>query len=162
MISAASAPRVTRNITHRLLPALITPVRIFSSNPPPAHISPGPQKNSPKTHQETNKMSGGRGCFNCGGCALSSLSLSSSFPPTILFRLQSLMSPNHRVECTVYRSTPLHYLPGTPLTMLLPFFSHLYPYLRNTLQNPGTCRRGRGANIIPFFKQRNARGDDAR
>ncbi|KAJ7470175.1 hypothetical protein B0H11DRAFT_2041677 [Mycena galericulata] len=65
-------------------------------------------------------MSGGRGCFNCGGCALSSSSLLHFLPPF------SLISPSFAALPDSLRHTHLlPYIPGTLLTMIVFFFLHI-------------------------------------
>ncbi|KAJ6563847.1 hypothetical protein B0H19DRAFT_1139857 [Mycena capillaripes] len=104
-------------------------------------------------------MSGARGCFNCGGCALLLLSSSSS-PLSLSFPLSEILLSRDTPPPT----PPSHshpYLSGTLLTMFCFFFSHIrvlscgaggriYSLFHKTkpvivlLQISSVCRRGRG------------------
>jgi hypothetical protein len=118
-------------------------------------------------------MSGARGCFNCGGCALSLLSLSPSIP---LFFIHSLIldlqyhssRPTSPLPLLIRSYTTNHttlsYIPilkGALLTVFCVFFLHFPQYTIQhttyTYETPGACRwRCRGANIL--LSTKNLRG----
>ncbi|KAJ6546176.1 hypothetical protein DFH09DRAFT_648846 [Mycena vulgaris] len=63
-------------------------------------------------------MSGGRGCFNCGGCALSLSSLPSPLFPLFF-----------EIAFELFRETYSFYIPGTLLTTFISsFYNHSIPY----------------------------------
>jgi hypothetical protein len=83
-------------------------------------------------------MSGARGCFNCGGCALSLSSLSLPLSPS--------QFPNFRSSILViYRDTSLFLPIGDAADDDLVFFSHFHHSLRNCCGRL-SCRAG--TNIL--------------